>query len=75
MRWIRIAGVALMATGAAVLVWGDTFTDSRKVLEVGGATVLAEESRPIAPWTAGAVLITGVMLTVIGLVDRARPKA
>jgi drug/metabolite transporter (DMT)-like permease len=72
MRMVRFAGIALIAAGAAILVWGNAFTDTREVLEAGGMTVVVEESRPIAPWAAAAVIVTGVLLTVIGMVDNRR---
>ncbi len=67
MRSYRIAGIALICVGAAVLVWGGNLTTRRDVLEVGGLTVTAEEQRPIAPWVAGAVLIAGVALMVASM--------
>jgi hypothetical protein len=75
MRMMRVLGIALIASGAGILFWGGAFTDSREVLEVGGVTVLVEESRPVNPWTAGAVFLTGVTLTVIGMVADPRRKA
>jgi hypothetical protein len=75
MRMVRYAGIAMIAAGAALFFWGGTYTDSREVLEVGGLTVLVDESRPIAPWAAAALLVTGVMLTVIGFVSDTRRKA
>jgi drug/metabolite transporter (DMT)-like permease len=67
MQLSRIAGIALICAGAAVLVWGGNFTTRRDVLEVGGLTVIAEEQRPIAPWAAAAVLISGVALMVVSM--------
>ena len=67
MRPSRIAGIALICVGAAVLVWGGNFTTRRDVLDVGGLTVIAEEQRPIAPEAAAAVLISGVALLVVSM--------
>jgi hypothetical protein len=50
MRISKIAGIALIAAGTAVLVWGGAFTSSQDLLEAGGV--------------AGA-LIAGVTLMVM----------
>ena len=65
MRIPRLAGIALICAGAAVLVWGSNFTSRREVLEIGGPTVTTERSPLIAPWSVVAVLIAGVGLIVI----------
>lgn len=64
MRTARIAGIALIAVGAAILFWGGTFTSRRNVLEVGGLTVTAEEERRVPPWAAPVALIVGFALLV-----------
>jgi drug/metabolite transporter (DMT)-like permease len=69
-RMSRVAGVVLLFAGAAILVWGGNFTTRRDVLEVGGLTVVAEEQRPIAPWVAVAVLVSGLALMVVSLRPR-----
>jgi drug/metabolite transporter (DMT)-like permease len=65
MRISRVAGIALIAAGAVVLVWGDNFTFRRDVQEVGGLTVTTEGPPLIAPWSVVAALIAGVGLIVI----------
>lgn len=71
MRLPLIAGLVLVAAGAFFFVRGGTFTSRRDVVKVGGVTLTAEEQHPIQPWAAGAAVVAGIALIVVG----ARRKA
>lgn len=71
MRLPLIAGLVLIAAGAFFFVRGGSFTSRREVMKVGGVTLSAEEQHPIQPWAAGAAVLAGVALVVVG----ARRKA
>ena len=66
MRLSLIAGVALIAIGAFVLINGGSFTSRRDVIKMGDLKVSAEEQHPIRPWVAGVAILAGVGLLVTG---------
>ena len=71
MRVSMIAGVALIAAGAFVLLRGGSFTTRHEMMRVGDMSVSAEERRPIEPWLAGVAVVAGIALLATG----ARRKA
>lgn len=66
MRVSLLAGVALIIAGAFVLYRGGTFTSRRDVLRVGDLKITAEEQHPIAPWVAGAAIVAGAAVILVG---------
>ena len=66
MRLSLIAGVALIAIGAFVLINGGSFTSRRDVIKMGDLKVSAEEQHPIRPWVGGVAILAGVGLLVTG---------
>lgn len=66
MRLSLIAGGALIAIGAFVLINGGSFTSRRDVIKIGDLKVSAEEQHPIRPWVAGVAILAGVGLLVTG---------
>jgi hypothetical protein len=66
---MRILGVVLIILGiVGFAIGGITFTRQRTVLEVGPLEVQAEEREtfPIAPLAAGAAVLAGIVLVVLG---------
>jgi hypothetical protein len=66
MKGITLLGIILIAAGAFLLFRGASLTSRRDVLDVGGVTVTAEETRPINPWIGVVVLLGGVALVLQG---------
>jgi len=66
---MRILGVVLIVLGiVGFVVGGMTFTSQRTVAQFGPIEVQAEERErlPIAPLAAGAALVAGLVLVVVG---------
>jgi len=72
-RVFMIAGVALIAAGAFVLLRGGSFTTRHEMLRVGDMSVSAEERRPIEPWLAGVAVVFGIALLATGARRKATP--
>ena len=66
MRLPIIAGVLLILAGGYILINGGSFTTRRDVLRLGDLKVSAEEQHPVAPWVAGAAIVSGLALAVSG---------
>lgn len=71
MRPATIIGIVLLAVGGYLFFQGGSFTTSEDVLKVGDLKVSAKESHPIAPWMAGAAMIGGILLIVVGVRQKA----
>ena len=71
MRLRLIAGIALLAIGAFVLLRGVNFTSRHNVLEVGDFKVSATERQAIPPWVGGVAMVAGLALLVAGMRKRA----
>ena len=67
MRISTMVGIALIAVGGFLFVRGGSFTTRRDVVKVGDLKITADEQQPIAPWVAGAAVLTGVVLVVTGV--------
>jgi hypothetical protein len=66
---MRVLGVVLIVLGIlGFAIGGITFTRERTLAEVGPLEVQAEEREtfPIAPLAAGAALVAGIVLVVLG---------
>jgi len=66
---MRIVGVILIVLGIiGFAVGGITYTSQRTVVDIGPIEVQAEERErfPIAPLAAGAALVAGLVLVVVG---------
>ena len=66
---MRIVGIVLIVLGIiGFALGGITFTSERTVAELGPIEVQAEEREtfPIAPLAAGAALVAGLVLVVMG---------
>jgi hypothetical protein len=71
---MRIVGVVLIVLGiVGFAIGGITFTRERTVAEVGPLELRAEEREtfPITPIAAGAALVAGIVLVVVGSRRRA----
>jgi hypothetical protein len=66
---MRVLGIVLIILGiAGFAIGGITITRQRTVAEVGPLEVTAEERErlPVAPLAAGAAVLAGIALVVIG---------
>ncbi len=66
---MRVIGVILIVLGVlGLLVRGITYTEEETVADIGPIEVQAEERRtiPIAPLAAGAAILAGIVLVVVG---------
>jgi hypothetical protein len=71
---MRIVGVVLIVLGiVGFAIGGITFTRERTVAEVGPLELRTEEREtfPITPIAAGAALVAGIVLVVVGSRRRA----
>jgi hypothetical protein len=64
MRIPVLAGAVVLMIVGAFLLFGESFTTQRNVLDIGGLTVTAEEQHPVRPWIAGVVIFAGLALVV-----------
>lgn len=67
MRVMPLAGLALMIAGSVLLYRGGSFTTRRDVVRVGDLRITAQEQHPIQPWLAGAAVVAGVALVIVGV--------
>jgi hypothetical protein len=67
MRALTIIGLLLVLGGGYALLTGGVVTRNREVLDVGGVRVSAQETRSVAPWVAGLVLVIGGGLIAAGV--------
>jgi hypothetical protein len=67
MRGLVLGGIALAIVGGFLLLEGGSIVTRRDVLKIGDLQVTAEESHPVKPWVAGAMIVGGVVLLVSGL--------
>ena len=65
-----IAGIAIAALGAYVLVKGLSYGSQSNVLKVGDLQVSAEEHRMVPPWVGGVALVGGLLLIGAGVGKR-----
>jgi hypothetical protein len=66
-----VAGVALLAVGAFILIRGPNVTTRRDVLEVGDVKITADQRQAIPPWAGGVAVAAGIALVVAGARKRA----
>lgn len=65
MRAPLILGIVLLGAGA-FLFFNGGFSTRKEVLKVGDLKVSANEEHSVAPWIAGAAVIGGLALIVMG---------
>ena len=66
MRASILGGIVLIIVGAILFYRGGTFTTREDVLKVGDLKVTTEERHTIEPWIAGAAVVGGVVLLIVG---------
>lgn len=66
MRLSTIAGLVLLVAGIVFLVRGG-ITTREDVIDLGGLTVTATEKHSVEPWLAGAAILAGIALIVVGV--------
>jgi hypothetical protein len=66
MRPLSLAGIALVALGAFVLVRGLSFTSQKSVVKVGDFQATVEEHRTVPAWVGGLAVAGGLVLLVAG---------
>lgn len=67
MRPALIAGIALIAIGAFLLIEGGTFTQKHNVIDVGALKVSATEEKSIPTWVGAVAIIAGVVVAAGGM--------
>jgi hypothetical protein len=70
MRASAIAGIVLIIVGAFLFYRGGSFTTREDVLKVGDLKVSTEERHSIEPWVAGAAVVGGAVLLLVGAASR-----
>ena len=64
----RVIGLALVAVGTVIVLWGGLFwTDRDTILDAGGIRVSTEEREGIAlkPIVGGALMLAGAVLVML----------
>ena len=70
MRPSVIAGILLIVVGAFLFYRGGSFSTREDVVKVGDLKVSTEERHTIEPWVAGAAVVGGVALLLVGATRR-----
>lgn len=70
MKPLTIAGIALAAIGAFILLKGLSYGSERSVMRVGDFQVSAEAQRVVPPWVGWVAIIGGVALIGAGVRGR-----
>lgn len=66
MRPLVLIGIVLIAIGGVLFYQGGSFTTRKKVLEVGDVKVTAADEHSVPAWAAGAAVVVGLGLIVVG---------
>jgi hypothetical protein len=72
MRPLVLIGIILIAVGGFLFYNGGTVTTRKKVLEIGDVQVTAPEDHTLPKWTAGAAVLAGIVIVVVGAQQRGR---
>ncbi len=75
MKPITLLGIVLIVLGVLILVYhGITFTNDRKIIDIGPfkATLEAKRTIPVSPTVGGIALAGGIVLVIMGAKKKRR---